>query len=92
MKNIPKEAQLKFVVTYSTAKLIFFTNTKEPVMKLSSSVVVYHSRCSLCHHDYIRKTEKNFGKGLMNITTVTKTERFPAILLLIEKVSIINFW
>ena len=63
-RNIRKEVQVKFVVTYNATELSFFTNTKDHITKLGSSFVVYHFRCPGCHHNYIGKTEKTLWERI----------------------------
>ena len=62
--NIRKEFQVKFVVTYNTTKLSFFTNTKDCIAKLAFSFVVYYFSCPGCHHDYIGKTERTLWERI----------------------------
>ena len=63
-RNIRKEVQVRFVVTYNTNKLNFFTNKKDCITKLASSFVVYHFRYPVCHQDYIGKTERTLWERI----------------------------
>ena len=54
-RNIRKEFQVKFVVTYNTTKLSFFNNMKDCITNLASSFIAYYFCCRGCHHNYIRK-------------------------------------
>ena len=53
-KNVPKEIQVRFVVTYNTTKLNLFVNKEDPITKLASSFAC----CPGCYHDCTGKTER----------------------------------
>ena len=53
-----KEVLINFVVTNNTTKWSFLTNMKDPVTKLASPHVVYHTCCSECYHEFTAKTER----------------------------------
>ena len=55
---------LKFEVTYNTAKLRFYANTKDRIDKLALSYIVYRFCCPGCCNSYIGKTEWPFFKRI----------------------------
>ena len=63
-RNIQKEDQVKFAVTFNITKLSFLTSTKDRIPKLASSFVVYHFRCPGCRHDYIGKTKRTLWERI----------------------------
>ena len=64
-RNIRKEVQVKFVVTYNTTKLSFFTNSKDRITKLASSNAFYHFFLFAQNVTTIilKKLREHFGKG-----------------------------
>ena len=50
--------KVNFVCRYSVTKILFFTNTKGKLNKLSKSNVVYQFSLSVCESSYIGKTER----------------------------------
>ena len=50
--------KVNFVCRYSVTKILFFTNTKDKLNKLSKSNVVYQFSLSVCESSYIGKTER----------------------------------
>ena len=63
-RYIPKEVQVKFVVTCNTTKLSFFTNMKAPTTKLASSFTVYHFCCPWCYHNCIGKKKRKLWRRI----------------------------
>ena len=64
-RNIRKEVRVKFVVTYNTTKLSFFTNSKDRITKLASSNAFYHFFLFAQNVTTIilKKLREHFGKG-----------------------------
>ena len=50
--------KVNFICRYSVTKILFFTNTKDKLNKLSKSNVVYQFSLSVCESPYIAKTER----------------------------------
>ena len=50
--------KVHFVCRYSVTKILFFTNMKDKLSKLSKSNVVYQFSCPGCESSYIGKTER----------------------------------
>ena len=50
--------KVNFICRYSVTKILFFTNTKDKLNKLSKSNVVYQFSLSVCESPYIGKTER----------------------------------
>ena len=57
-RSFKREINVTFVTHYKTTKVLFFTNTKDKVLSLSQSSVVYQFTCPGCSCNYIGKTER----------------------------------
>ena len=60
-------------IKYNTTRLSFLTNTKDLITKLASSFVVYQFFAQDVAPITLEKQRKEFGKGLINMDTVTRT-------------------
>ena len=61
-RNIKKDVRVTFVVTDNTAKLSFYTSTKDCIDKLAHSYIVYNFCCPGRSNSYIGKMERTFLK------------------------------
>ena len=55
-KCFKNEKRVKFALQYETTELFYFTNTKDKILLLSESSVVYKFVCPGCSSSYIGKT------------------------------------
>ena len=60
--SIRKEVQVKFVVTYNTTKLSFFTNSKDRITKLAYSNMFYHFFSRMSPRLHWKNRENTLGK------------------------------
>ena len=63
-ENIKKDVTFRFVVTYSTTKLSFYTNTKDCIDKLAHFYIAYKFCFPGCSNNYIGKTERTFSERI----------------------------
>ena len=55
---LKKDAMVKFIITYDTKRISYYTNNKDKIPLLNHSFVVYEFKCPGCNHNYIGKTER----------------------------------
>ena len=63
-KCFKNEKRVKFVIQYETTKLSYFTNTKDKILLLSQSSVVYKFVCPGHSSSYIGKTERTLWERI----------------------------
>ena len=56
-KIFKKEKKIRFIISFQSFKLSFFTSNKDKIPSLSNSCIVYHYVCPGCKSSYVGKTE-----------------------------------
>ena len=71
-KTFKREINVKFVTHYKSAKILFFTNTKDKTASLSQSSVEYKFTCRDCSCNYIGKKERTLHERTEFFRTLTR--------------------
>ena len=56
--SVKQNARFKFVTTFTTHKVAFYTNMKDQKLFICRSYIVYHFECLGCSFTYAGKTER----------------------------------
>ena len=55
---LKKDVMVKFIRTYDTKRISYYTNNKDKIPLLNHSFVVYEFKCPGCNHNYILERQK----------------------------------